>query len=1504
MKNTEEYIKLLEEENKSLQDQLFVEKNRQQTISDHILNGALINFEINIKTRQIKILSLSSKWKEITNISATDSIIDFNHVLQNIHPEDFEVLKEKIYASIDSAEDFKMDFRYYFNQNEIQWKNISVHPHLKEGKVLIENDKVIIDGFVENIFKRKLAEQELIEERDRLKTIGDNFPDGALFRLEVNPLNMKMRFSYLSATWEKVMGISIEDSMADASKVFEMILPEFVEQRIESVTKSTLSLQHYFIEYQKWHNENEIKWIQISFYPHKVSEDKVVFDGFVLDITKRKYDEQALVLERNRLKTIGDNLPAGSLFRLEVNPINMEMQFSYVSATWEKVMGISIEDSMADASKVFEMVMPEYLELRNETITKSTLLLQHYIIEYPIILKNNKIRWIQISSRPQKISKEKVVFDGLVLDITRRKEAEIELAKHHDKLELLVKERTEELHAAYEELQTKNKELLTTGNSLIETNIELSKYQTQLEAMVEIKTSEVIVQQNNLKKLNDTMLSLLNNMSALILVTDFDTLEVLYANDNLKKLAGMEVTGLKCWKALQVGMSDMCEFCAKKFLHDKEKCPTGVYRYNNFAPKFNRHLAIDAMIIEWTDGKKALLEVLFDITDLKLVEQELIEERDRIKAIGDNIPGGSLFRFEINPKNLSEMKFSYLSATWEDVMGVSIDDTIINPEKFFQIILPEYNKLHLDEIIRCTINLDHFFMEYPIWHKDNEIRWIQVSSHPKKISDYKIVFDGFLLDITARKIAEHQLIDERDRLQAIGDNLIDGALFRLEINLNNLDDMRFTYLSATWEKVVGIKIENVLSDVSVLFNTILPEYFDLHLSEIKRCAKDLQLFSMEIQHWNKDNEIRWLNINSQPKKVSDDKIIFDGFVQDTTDRKKVEIELAKHRQELEYLVKERTEELESANEQLQTINDELQATNEEFQATSESLYSTNKELNRYKTQLEYMVEEKTMEIIEQQDNLEKLSKRQEVFINIMQILQLEEDVPKGINMVLEIIGKFIGVSRIQLWENNSDSTFSCSYEWCNCNKNIEPIIHYCQNMPLEFGNKWFNMMNENNMICTSDIYTLLPEISEMLERIHVKSIVVNPLSIYGSHFGFISFTVNEEKIWTENEIQLLTNISQVFSNVIFRRQAETAMQLSQQAMRMVLDNIEANIFVTDFDTLTVLFANKEYRRWAGENVVGMPCWKAYNPESDGPCDNCPKSLMRDENNNPTGVHYWEDYNPVTNKWFLFASALIEWIDGRPVILGVTTDITDRKLNEIELVQAKEKAEESDKLKTVFLANMSHEIRTPLNAIVGFSNILAMGDYNQDEVTLYKNVIITNSELLLNLINNILDFSRLEVDKVNFSTEDCEIVSLCQSIITTVNHANRTSAECIFISPVESFILQTDTNRMQQILLNLLSNAAKFTPDGSITLTFEIEEDKNRLLFSVTDTGCGIPQDKRDIIFERFEKLNEFVQGTGLGLSICKLTINKLGGDIWVDPSYTTGARFVFSHPIRQEENKK
>ena len=552
------------------------------------------------------------------------------------------------------------------------------------------------------------------------------------------------------------------------------------------------------------------------------------------------------------------------------------------------------------------------------------------------------------------------------------------------------------------------------------------------------------------------------------------------------------------------------------------------------------------------------------------------------------------------------------------------------------------------------------------------------------------------------------------------------------------------------------------------------------------------------------------------------------------------------------------------------------------------------ELEQYRTSLEQMVEEKSKDLIAIQENLEATNRRQALFIKVLQILQLEPDIPTAMNMALAEIGRYTGVDRLATWENHLDGvTYGCTNEWCN--DGIEPAIDYLRSMTIEAGKPWFDMLEENHIICTSDIYSLDPFITQMLEVQGVKAIAVFPLSQLGVHFGFLSFNFCWNKQWDEKDVELMSQISQIVSTATKRWQVETSLQQSQRTMQKVLDNINANIFVSDYDTLKVIFANKPFREEAGEVPENAECWRMLNAGLENGCKHCPKPKLLDANRKFTGVHFWEDYNPVTKRWYTIQSMAIKWLDGRWAIMELATDITTRKQVELELIQAKEKAEESDRLKSAFLANMSHEIRTPLNAIVGFSSLLA----ETDEAELrhvYMSLVQENNELLLNLISDILDISKIEAGMIDLVMGRVDVPQLCREVIATFSHKKRDSAvELRFDENSPQIVIDADKNRIVQVLSNFLTNALKFTTKGSITLSYTLE-DENQVRFCVTDTGKGIPDEQKHEIFNRFVKLDSFVQGAGLGLSICQSLVKRMGGKIGVESREGEGSCFWFTHP--------
>lgn len=220
---------------------------------------------------------------------------------------------------------------------------------------------------------------------------------------------------------------------------------------------------------------------------------------------------------------------------------------------------------------------------------------------------------------------------------------------------------------------------------------------------------------------------------------------------------------------------------------------------------------------------------------------------------------------------------------------------------------------------------------------------------------------------------------------------------------------------------------------------------------------------------------------------------------------------------------------------------------------------------------------------------------------------------------------------------------------------------------------------------------------------------------------------------------------------------------------------------------------------------------------------------------------------------------------------------------------------------LFLSNMSHEIRTPLNALSGFADLLATPGVDGPTQRACNEMIGQNSELLRKLMNDVIAFSCTNPQQMLFSLQPTDVVQLCQRVVATLNQVKTTRATLSFETECSQLLLHTDATRLQQVLINLLMNANKFTAQGTIVLQLE-QPHPHEVRFTVTDTGQGIALSDQARLFKRFEKLNEQAQGTGLGLAICKVILKRLGGDIWIDSSYTQGARFVCTHPYNVGAN--
>ena len=358
---------------------------------------------------------------------------------------------------------------------------------------------------------------------------------------------------------------------------------------------------------------------------------------------------------------------------------------------------------------------------------------------------------------------------------------------------------------------------------------------------------------------------------------------------------------------------------------------------------------------------------------------------------------------------------------------------------------------------------------------------------------------------------------------------------------------------------------------------------------------------------------------------------------------------------------------------------------------------------------------------------------------------------------------------------------------------------------------------------------------------------------------------------------------------------ESQIKRFNRIMDTTMENIPAGIVVKDIENdFRYIYRNREScnRDISSENAIGMNDFDYYPPEM------AQQKRKEDMEIAATGkgMHWIMEGKDKNGNLLILdkQKIMVESEDFSPIIVSIEWDITQLELMRRELIESKEKAETSDKLKSAFLANMSHEIRTPLNAIVGFSRIISESD-NAEERREYYEIVDANNERLLQLINEILDLSKIESGIVEFTYGPVRLHTLCKEIHDAHVFRCPQGVELRFDSPDEALSIHSDKNRIFQVFSNLIGNAFKFTTEGSVSYGYKQEGE--RVVFYVKDTGLGIEPEKLGRVFQRFAKLNNFAQGTGLGLSICKTIIERLGGEIAVSSEVGTGTTFTFWLPL-------
>lgn len=423
---------------------------------------------------------------------------------------------------------------------------------------------------------------------------------------------------------------------------------------------------------------------------------------------------------------------------------------------------------------------------------------------------------------------------------------------------------------------------------------------------------------------------------------------------------------------------------------------------------------------------------------------------------------------------------------------------------------------------------------------------------------------------------------------------------------------------------------------------------------------------------------------------------------------------------------------------------------------------------------------------------------------------------------------------------------------------------------------------------------------DILHFYQASDLAITPIrDAEGALIGTIGMADREtEEPMTADELRIFRLLSGLLAKEITIREYQEREVRARKTLESIMNNMGVDIYVNSFDSHDMLYANASMAAPYGgiDHFRNKKCWQALYTDKTGECDFCPKKHIIDEEGKPSKVYSWDYQRPFDGAWFRVFSAAFDWIDGQLAHVITSVDITNQKNIEGQLIVAKEKAEQMDRLKSAFLANMSHEIRTPLNAIVGFSSLLAETEEKEDRDD-YLHIVEQNNALLLQLISDILDLSKIEAGTLSFETDTIQTLDLCNDIVRSYQ-IKGSGVPVLFDPETPDYIIRSDRKRLTQVVTNFINNALKFTTEGNVTLSYHLLEEEGMIEFSVRDSGIGIPADKVDKVFDRFMKVSTFSQGTGLGLSICKSIIDQFQGTIGVESEEGKGSRFWFKHPYQ------
>jgi len=874
MSKTDLRIAQLEDEIRQLKTQLqqaqdeLKEKEHYEAMQEELLRKTMEAEENNIRLSLLMDASKSGLWTvNVVNAGTENPELSyifsdqFRKILgfsdEHDFPNELNCWSERLHP-YDKHKAQEAYFRHLLDRSGKTHFNVEYRIMKKNGEYAyihdicstIRNEKgypLHLIGAIRDITELKLAEQNIIEEKERIEALGNNLPDVALFQVVDDTKLNHLCFSYVSGSWESITGIPGDVAINDADKVFDAVHPDDLPLVIQAIDESVRRLRNFYIE-TRFIVDGRTRWLQVSASLHR--KDSLIYaDGTLLDITHRIEAERQLIHEKNRLQMLNDNIPGGALFQIVRHNTTRQMRILYVGATWESVTGIAPDAILANINKLFAYIHPDDLPLLLQTIDNSVTNMNDIDVEV-----RAGERWLHIFSRPRR-EETGIVWDGIILNISERKNYETALAESQSKLKLIS-----------------------------------------------------------------------DNTKDIFWIADFKTFKYTFVTGAL-----FELSGYTNEEFCQKKLTDVVSPQSKKEAEDLFEQTVKKYYETGILDSINQEF-----LAFGKDGLELWLETSMQIlTDKKGELSQIIgvtrniDARKRIEA--------ELAKYRENLELLVQQRTDELNSANEELVSANEELTSSNEE------LAVTN----EQLVAANEELDR----------------------------YRTQLEEMVKERTK------EVIKEKVRLQTLVKNIPNGYLLRVGLKTEILSlpnaqkgwfkHLEFMYASDDLSLVSDAPPEDARDNFAMVFMNIHDDDRRPLANRLFESMRSLTVFTAEIRFFRSENDLRWHRIACRPS-IEEDYTMVDWLILDITEQKNNELALVKIQSNLELLVQQRTDELNTANEELVSANEELSSSNEELAVTNEELTSTNEELDRYKIHLEEMVEEKAKEAMMEKNIIETL----------------------------------------------------------------------------------------------------------------------------------------------------------------------------------------------------------------------------------------------------------------------------------------------------------------------------------------------------------------------------------------------------------------------------------------------------------------------------------------------------------------------------------------------------